>query len=128
MIMNVCAKFGLDRTTGGDVYRPTLGRIHTHIHPPNPTPTHPPTHPHARTYARTHAHTHTRTHARTHILLYRYRFLRIIPRIWFPLEAVFLHCSENLMFAFTVTPKSLAGRPRRTRKCNHVTFISLYIE
>ncbi len=30
MNLHVCAKFGSDRTTDGDVYM--LGRIHTHTH------------------------------------------------------------------------------------------------
>ena len=35
-------------------------------------------------------------------------YLRIIPRIWLPLEAAILHCSETFMLALIVTPKSFS--------------------
>ena len=35
-------------------------------------------------------------------------FLRIIPRIWLPLDAAILQCSETFMLAFIDTPKSFS--------------------
>ena len=35
-------------------------------------------------------------------------FLRIIPRIWLPLEAAILHCSDTFILSFIITPKSFS--------------------